>query len=208
MRVLEKGGSNLVADLLRGSDHFYEWTHYPEGDVYDAETHSQYYYHAHENSAGEHGHFHTFLRRSGMPEGTEPAPYRGRAERPLGDSAICHIAGISMDFRGRPLALFATNRWVTGETWYSAAAAVRMLDAYRIDHAYPSWPVNRWIGAILRLFRPEIEALLHQRDTVIAAWIQRYPEHDILEEPALALTGLVPISVESRIAELRTLIAA
>ncbi len=207
-RVVEKGGGNLVSDLLRGSEAFYEWTHYPDGDVYDAETHSQYYYHAHENEPGEHGHFHAFLRRGGMPAGIEPMPYRGRSERPLGDDAICHIAGISMDFQGRPRGLFAANRWVTGETWYPAAAVIRMLDAFRIDHAYPSWPVNRWVGALLRLFRPEVEALLRQRDAVIAAWAERYPGRDVLEDPLLGLTGSLPISVVARIAELRTLVAA
>ncbi len=205
-RVVTKGGGNLVSDLLRGSDTFYEWTHYPAGDVYDAETHSQYYYHAHDNQPAEHGHFHVFLRRPGMPAGTAPVPYRGQAKRPLGDDAISHIVGISMGFRGQPLALFAANRWVTGETWYPAAAVISMIDFFRIDHAYPSWPVNRWITAMLRLFRPEVEALLRQRDDVIAAWSERYPGRDILEDTALALTGVAPISIPQRTAELRTLL--
>ena len=33
--VLTKGGSNLVGELLRGADKFYEWNHYPDGDIYD-----------------------------------------------------------------------------------------------------------------------------------------------------------------------------
>ena len=33
-----------------------------------------------------------------------------------------------MDGWGEPIGLFATNRWVTGETWYPAGAVIRMLD--------------------------------------------------------------------------------
>ncbi|HSR70967.1 MAG TPA: hypothetical protein VLL72_01180, partial [Kiloniellales bacterium] len=69
-RVLARTGDNVVGELLRDHDTFYEWDHYPPGDVYDRESHAQYYYHAHppeQRFPGEHGHFHTFLRPKGMP---------------------------------------------------------------------------------------------------------------------------------------------
>jgi hypothetical protein len=69
-----------------------------------------------------------------------------------------------MDAYGWPIGLFTTNRWVTNQTWYSAADTIRMLDRFLIDHAYPSWPVNRWISAMFRLFRPQIVELLERRD--------------------------------------------
>jgi hypothetical protein len=34
-RVLAKTGDNVVGELLRGTDTFFEWDHYPKGDVYD-----------------------------------------------------------------------------------------------------------------------------------------------------------------------------
>src|SRR5262245_54576306 len=76
MRVLAKEGGNVVAELLRDAPSFYEWDHYPKGDVYDRVTHAQYYYHAHpeHERPGEHGHFHTFLRPAGMPRGIKPLP--------------------------------------------------------------------------------------------------------------------------------------
>ena len=64
-RVLQKVQSNVVAEVLRDQGEFYELDHYPAGDAYDRETHSQFYYHSHRE--GEHGHFHTFLREKGMP---------------------------------------------------------------------------------------------------------------------------------------------
>ena len=46
-RVVAKTGGNIVGEVLRGQGTFYEWNHYPKGDVYDSETHSQHYYHTH-----------------------------------------------------------------------------------------------------------------------------------------------------------------
>ena len=74
-RALTKSGDNVVAELLRNAGTFYEWEHYPKGDVYDPDSHAQYYYHAHAEGERpkEHGHFHTFLRQPGMPKGVRPA---------------------------------------------------------------------------------------------------------------------------------------
>lgn len=89
-RALAKSGDNVVAELLSNSGPFYEWEHYPKGDVYDPDSHAQYYYHAH--AAGErpkeHGHFHTFLRQPGMPADARPAlrPGGGKASGSRGSS--------------------------------------------------------------------------------------------------------------------------
>ncbi len=197
MRVLHKVGRNLVGEILEGQGEFVQYQHYPKGDVYDPETHSQYYYHAHR--PGEHGHFHLFLRAAGMPEGIVPAPYDGDAPRPLGRDAVAHLIAISMDAWGRPIALFTTNRWVTAETWYRAEDVVRMLDRFEIDHAWPSWPTNRWLGAMVRLFRPQIIQLLHARDRAVAAWQARHPERDVYEDRELEVTSWLPISLEEQI---------
>ena len=57
-RVLAKTGDNIVGELLRHQGTFYEWNHYPKGDIFDHATHSQYFYHAHVKGQrkGEHGH--------------------------------------------------------------------------------------------------------------------------------------------------------
>ncbi len=197
MRVLHKVGRNLVGEILEGQGPFVQYEHYPKGDVYDPDTHSQYYYHAHR--PGEHGHFHTFLRAPGMPPGVEPAPYEGDSPRPLGSEAVAHIVAISMDAWGRPLALFTTNRWVTAETWYRADDVARMIDRFEIDHAWPSWPTNRWLGAMLRLFRPQIVRLLEERDRVVADWQARHPGRDVYEDRALEVTSWLPISIDDQI---------
>jgi len=198
-RVLERGGINLVSEVLRGQGDFVEYEHYPTDDVYDSESCSQYYYHAHR--ADEHGHFHTFLRVGASPEDGDDSPVLDGSD----PGEAVHLIGISMDAYGWPIGLFAANRWVCGGAWLPAADVITLLPRFRIDHAYPSWPVNRWIGAMMVLFRPHIEALLTHRDAVIEAWTRVHPEGDVFEDRELEVTGYLPISVEETIGEARAL---
>ena len=199
-RVLEKGGLNIVGEILRGQGEFVEFDHYPRDDVFDADSHAQYYYHAHRGAEGEHGHFHTFLRAPGMPAGIAPVPYAGAEPWPAGEAALSHLVAIAMDDYGYPTGLFTVNRWVTGDAWYAAADVIRMLDFFRIDHANPSWPANRWITAMLRLFRPQVEALILARDAALADWMRSHPGEDVFEDRELEITSHVAISVEEQIA--------
>jgi hypothetical protein len=201
VRVLNKTGDNIVGEVLHGQGTFYEWNHYPAGDVYDKETHSQYYYHAHpkDQRPGEHGHFHTFLRPKGMPPSIKPLPIPD-FEPPEGENdALSHLVAISMDPRGLPIGLFTTNRWVTGETWYAARDVRAMLERFAIEHSRPSWPVNRWITAMIRLFRPQIEDLLRERDEAVAAWAASHADVDVYEDRGLEVTSQLKISVEDQI---------
>ncbi|MGR7921505.1 DUF6969 family protein [Zobellella denitrificans] len=203
-RVLKKGGLNVVGEVLKGQGTFYEMTHYPLDDVFDGDSHSQYYYHAHRGGGLEHGHFHTFLRAPGMPPGSEMLDEPGATEPwPRGDQAIAHLVAVSMDGWGFPKGLFACNRWVTGESWYPARTVVAMLDRFSIDHANPSWPVNVWLTQMLVLFRPHIEALLWHRDEAVAEWRRRHPGEDVFEDRRLEITGYLPISVDDWLAELQ-----
>lgn len=204
VRVLAKTGDTVVSEILRGAG-FYEWSHYPADDVYDAEYHAQYYYHAHpeaERASGEHGHFHTFLRPLGMPAGMAPAPLPDLKPDEDGNGALSHLVGISMDAQGRPVRLFTTNRWVTGETWYRAADVARMLDCFVVDHARPSWPANRWITALVRLYRAEIVRLLHERDAEVARRQAAAPGANVFEDRRLEVTSETWISVEDHAARI------
>jgi hypothetical protein len=173
-----------AAPFLRGE-------HYPLGEVWDAETHAQYFYHAHpegERSPGEHGHFHLFLGPGGMPSGLSPlvlpemglAPQLRPGER--GDpgthrsardrGVFTHLIGMSIDSYGRPVELFTTNRWVTGETWYRAEDVVRMLDRFDFAVATASL-LDRWLAAVLRVLKPAIVELILARDTAVMDWRRR-----------------------------------
>lgn len=197
-RVLRKGGLNVVGEVLRGGGEFVELAHYPAEDVYDRDTHGQYYYHAHRGVDAEHGHFHTFVRAGGVPDGRVPLAVPHASEpRPSGDEAICHLIAVSMDGWGYPSGLFTTNRWVTDESWYAADDAIAILPHFEIDHAFPSWPTNRWLTALLHLYGPQIEGMLRHRDAVMADCQRARPGEDVYEDRSVDVIGYLPIAVDT-----------
>ena len=203
-RLLKKASANVVGQMLAHQGTFYELDHYPSGDVYDGETYSQYYYHAHRSESGEHGHFHTFVRAKGMPKGIEPVPYDGEAKRPEGDDALSHLVAISMNRPGFPIGLFTTNRWVTDETFYAADDVIAMLDQFEMDHTYPCLASNKWITSMMVLFRPQVEALLHARDRTIEQWRKKAPDTDVYEDRDLEITSITTIDVSKQISSVKT----
>jgi len=201
-RVLAKTGDNIVGELLKNHGTFYEWDHYPPGDVYDHVTHGQYYYHAHaadQRFEGEHGHFHTFVRPKGMPPGIRPAPVPGYVAPDDPNDALSHLVAIAMTPGGLPFRLFTVNRWVTGEVWYAAEDVIRLLEVFKIDHPQPSWPVNRWISAMITLFAPQIADLLRARDRKVAAWRETMTEGDVFEDRDLEVTSFLDISIDQQV---------
>ncbi|NIA70203.1 hypothetical protein HBA54_16470 [Pelagibius litoralis] len=195
-RVLAKTSDNIVGELLKNNGTFYEWDHYPPGDVYDHETHGQYYYHAHaidQRFEGEHGHFHTFVRPKGMPPGIKPAPVAGFMKPKDPNDALSHLIAISMTPGGLPFRIFTVNRWVTGEVWYSAKDVAVLLEYFKIDHTQPSWPVNRWVTAMVQLYRPQIIDLLEARDRKVALWQQQNPDGDVFEDRDLEVTSYLDV---------------
>lgn len=201
-RVLAKTGDTVLTELLRDEGEILPWRHYPLGDVYDPEFHAQYYFHAHppgERPAGEYGHFHTFVRRLGLPDEAKPAPLPDyRPAKELNDE-VCHIVGIATNSEGGVCRLFTTNRWVTGETWFPAATAQLAIDCFLIDHARPSWVVNRWITALIQLFKPQIAALLEERDVAVDRHRDGNPTGNVFEDAALEVTSELKVSVSRQI---------
>ena len=200
-RILAKTGDNVVAIVLRHQGAFYVLDHYPKGDVFDPESHAQWYYHAHDKKErpGEHGHFHTFMRGGGMPEGVAPEALPDFQPKKQKHDLVSHLIAVSMDRSGWPIGLFTTNRWVTGETWYPARDVAAMLDGFEMRMDQPSWAVNRWLTALLRLFRPQIEALLRQRDARVRAWRRQHPDANAYEDRRLEVTSHLAIDVEAQV---------
>ena len=181
-RALARNGFNVVSRLLRDEGPFYEWDHYPAGDVYDPLHGAQYFYHAHaaaQRAAQEHGHFHTFLR----------------CKKP---DKLHHLVAIAMDHGGQAIRLFTVNRWVTEDDWADAKSAIRFLDRFVLDGAKPSRWVNRWLAALIRLFRPEIEHLLHRRDGTVAAWRSEHRGADAFAARELEVLSETVISIPAQ----------
>ncbi|HEX3413074.1 MAG TPA: hypothetical protein VHT00_15250 [Stellaceae bacterium] len=213
-RDLAARNTDVVGEVI-GSSAICAWRHYPDGEVFDATSHAQYFFHVHAPDSGppsERGHFHTFLRAEGMPSGAVPlmlpemavadvaalppqaAPLK-RGER----DEVSHLIAITMDTRGEPTRLFTTNRWVTGETWYRAEDVTRMLDRFVIAEREPSAVLNRWIGAMIHIFRPQIAALLQARDETVMAWRRRRRTH-VFEDPRLEITSSLDIQLDTQLA--------
>lgn len=190
-RILANTGDNIVGEILRFSDNFVEWDHYPNDDVIDQATGAQYYYHAHSNpnrGFSEHGHFHTFMKNT-KEAGPDVLP-------------LTHIIAISMDVYGTPQALFTVNHWVTGGIWEDASIVESFLENFLIDHAKPSWVVNRWINAMLKLYQSEIIELIQERDFSIKKYQTQHPNQDIFEMKEYEVTSYLPISIDAKLKSL------
>ena len=200
--ALDAGGSSPITRIARNARPIRRDTHYPDGDVYDQETASQYYFHSHRHADEEHGHFHTFLRARAIPASIRPAPYAGRARRPTGRDAVCHLIAVSTDRHGHPTGLFTTNRWVTGESFYAANDVIALLPLFRIARQTPCQTTNAWLTALIQLFAPQICTLLHDRDARIAARQAEHPKCDPFEDRNLEVTSSMAINPELQIADI------
>lgn len=228
-RILAKTGDTVVSDLLRqerdGGAACDDGRHIPEGDVYDPITHGQYYFHSHHDerpvddpragagmAAAELGHFHTFLRRPGMPDGVAPIYSPINADHG-GDSFddVSHLAAIGFSNRrsasspGGAERLFTTNRWVTGGSWYRGSDVIEMLSRFEIDVARPSWPANRWITALFRLYRPELAVLIQCRDQELSRLAEALSVDVsvILEDRRHPVLSEIAINVPQKIKDVR-----
>ena len=219
-RELAASGSSILREVTEGAPGASEWRRYPEGEVYDPTTHAQYFYHRHPTSGrarpaepGEHGHFHLFLRAEGMPPGTAPLlvpelaianatvpPQSAPSKRGARDE-VAHLVAVAIDARGEPIRLFTTNRWVTGETWYGADDMIRMLDCFDLQTDTPSLLLNRWLAALVHLFRPEIAVLLRNRDKAVQEWQWRWRRRGhVFEDTRLEVASSFEIDLEARLA--------
>ena len=102
---------------------------------------------------------------------------------PKGDDAISHLIAISMDAWGDPIGLFATNRWVTDETWYPAEMVIAMprpLSDRPCISVLANQPLARGNAASL----PPVDCRsLRHRDAVIAAQMKALPGSDVFGGP-------------------------
>jgi hypothetical protein len=185
--ALARGRTNLLLDFMRGMGPFVASAPYPPETVVDTAARFSYLYHSHRD--GEHGHFHTYLLHG---EGAPPTPHQPYA----------HVVAIEMDDTGIPTKLFTTNRWVTGETLAPARTVIAALDEMGVDHAWPSWLTNRWMTAMLRLFRPQIEALLLERDAALARHrAAAATDVDCLEDRSFEVCSSIAVSIDAQLAD-------
>lgn len=190
-RILAKTGDSVLRLTLPADGSSTTWTHYPPGDVFDPATGAQWYYHSHgvtpdatgreggPSPEGEHGHFHCFLR----PEGAA--------------GPVHHLIAVSIDAYGRLIRLFTVNQWVVGDEWLDAEGTCALLPRFDVQLARPSYLVNRWLSAVIRLYEGEISALVAERDRAIAEHIPSDPTISVRQDRTLEVTSSMAVDLEA-----------
>ena len=177
------------------------WKHYPPKDARDKFCKSRWYYHVHaagSRDEDEHGHFHLFLHRTQLPEGLEPKVWP-----PQGEDAkahVTHLIGLSIDKIGIPRAWFTVNRFVTNEFLYPAEVMIEHLPAFNVDHTQEDDCVNRFVTAMVALYREEIADLLRARDVKQAELVAEFGEEAAYEKASgIEVLSSIPIDLDQKL---------
>ena len=198
-----KEGRPLMQRVLPEDEQPVFWEHYPDNDARDVKNLGRWYYHVHpagDRDKDEHGHFHLFLHRTQLDddsgEWSEPA---NKSEK---RANVVHIAGLSIDHSGIPRSWFVTNRWVTDEWLYPSQKVIDHLLLYNVDDTAEDRIVNRFLTAMVAMYRGEIADLLKKRDFKFSEigvspdnpdnWENK--EHDVLAS--------IPIDLDAKLEEL------
>ena len=191
LRVLPEGGESNV------------WTHYPKGDARDAKTKSRWYYHVHapgSRDEGEHGHFHLFLHRTQLPKGFEPTVWPPQGEDCK--AHVTHLVGLSIDTIGIPRAWFTVNRFVTNEFLFPADVMIEHLPDFNVDQTKEDDLVNRFVTAMVALYREEIAELLRQRDLRHAELVVEHGDKAYEKQSGVEVLSQIRIDLDAKISSL------
>ncbi|MFU7529547.1 DUF6969 family protein [Qipengyuania sp. ASV99] len=191
LRVVPENGANF-------------WTHYPKADARDEFCRARWYYHVHapgDRDPEEHGHFHLFLHRTQLPEGLEPKVWPPQREEAR--AHVTHLIALSIDTRGIPRSWFTVNRFVTNEFLYPADVMIEHLPRFNVDHTKEDDLVNRFVTAMVALYRDEIADLIRQRDARHAELIGEHGEVVAYEKASGAeVLSYIPIDLDEKIGSL------
>jgi len=179
------------------------WTHYPKNDARDEFCKSRWYYHVHapgSRDANEHGHFHLFLHRTQLPEGLEPKVWP-----PQGEDArahVTHLITLSIDTNGIPRSWFTVNRFVTNEFLYPADVMIEHLPDFDVDHTKEDDLVNRFVTAMVALYREEIAELLRERDIRHEQLVAEFGDDAYNKASGVEVLSQIPIDLDTKLSSL------
>jgi len=180
------------------------WTHYPKNDARSASCKARWYYHVHaagDRDEGEHGHFHLFLHRTQLPDGLEPKVWPPQGEE--AKAHVTHLIGLSIATNGIPRAWFATNRFVTNEFLYPADVMIDHMPGFNVDDTKEDDLVNRFVTAMVALYREEIAELLQKRDARHAELVAEHGEEVAYEKASGEdVLAQIPIDLDAKISSL------
>lgn len=210
LTVLEEAASsdyNILTSVLASveDEPFTQWQHYPPGDVHDRDSGALWFYHAHEEDKiarpwDEHGHFHLFAYSEHATG--DATPIKLPPDPNYEDGGLCHLIALSFNNAGIPVNLFTVNRWVAMEWMYPADTVISMLDKFQIanpiDGKEKYHLTSRWLIALLKVYRPQIEWSLHQRDIMIKH-LQSIDPEGWSEDENVEVLSAVPFDLAAQI---------
>lgn len=211
---LAAGTAHLLDGLVEGRP-LVHWEHYPAEDAIDRETGYQYFYHCHapgrRRGGAEHGHFHLFARldsgRHRLDQRREARFLAACGSAVEEDYVLAHLIAIGLDQKGVPRSVFTVNQWVTGDRLLSAPAVLRALAGFELRTAGDPL-VNRWLAALLVLFRPQIENVLAARDRKLRAAAHTRRCRPVLQDHRVEVLSTVAVDIDAQLDALDTLSAA
>jgi len=169
-----------VVDLICNGRPATPWTLYPdEYGVFDRRTGCQFYYHCHDGTPQEAGHFHTV--------------------RFFADHTV-HLVAISMAPDGWPQALFTLNLWAIGDRDESATRLKQYARQFRVDERRGEPRLVRFVNLLFRAFRPQIEQLQDAKLAGLAEYRRAHPDTDPFEDRSLEVLSRADIDVRVRAA--------
>ncbi len=170
--VLQKTEDTPITELLRYEDVLDYDTEYPPETVQDHET--------------------------GIPTKIRAVKPAVTGEHSNKFRTHCHLAAIVTTGKGEPKSLFTINHWSAHDARYSTGDMVKILDRFDVSHAVPSYPLNRWVSALMRFFRPQLIQLFKDREVTLAEFAQAMPDIPAMENEDLEVTSKVDISVSEQ----------
>ncbi len=174
---MSKRGHSPLSALLHSERHAARIgiEHIPLGDVFDDRAGYQFYVHSHRSANEELAHAHVFFHAT--------ATGRRRKAIPWGKQSPSHLIAISFADNGWPKGLFIPNLWVTDGFWLNSNVISKRIESMDLSTVPKKHRVlSRFIQGLLQLCTPEIQALLAQRDALIAKATAKLPLIDVLND--------------------------
>jgi hypothetical protein len=189
LETLEASAASVVGRVC-GHGAAEPWLIYPgEYGIYDRAARSQFYFHRHENTDHELGHFHTVRL------------FRDR---------VAHLVAISIGTDGWPTALFTVNLWAVGDADESTVNLKNYVRRFRLDERRaeadmsraggdasrpPLAKVIRFVNLVFEAYRPEIEMLQEEKARTIAAYRETHHGADPFDDRSLEVLSQTTIDL-------------
>jgi hypothetical protein len=173
-----------------------EARHFPEDDVFDPATGSQYFLHRHAaGHAPASVHIHFFQRWT-------PPELQLQGSKTI----TTHLAALELNALGQPQAWFVVNQWVVGDYWQPADDTIRLFRDWKIttpdEGRGKDIPklCHQWLSAYLKLNLVSIiYPLLRERDKVLDKLIDAYPGENVLEDRTHEVLGYQLVEFNSQL---------